>query len=255
MDIIGKCNKIKYIMATVITINAEKGGVGKSTLAANLSVCLSEKKKKVLLIDLDGQTTVTKGFGVEGKTVFDALENGVIETQKTEFCVDVLAGDGGVFLQAAAQSVDCLDGIFSQIRDMYDYIVLDTAPSLTPLNISAYCNSDYILVPALYELGALDGVRGVEDNIKNVKENFDCQAELLGISLQRYNSRRNIHKIINQLFRDEFKDEILNTIIPECTAVSESYLMRQPVVVYSPKCKASEAYRNLTKEIVKRIKK
>lgn len=242
-------------MAIVITINAEKGGVGKSTLAANLSVCLHQAKKKVLLIDLDGQTTVTKGFGVEGKTVFDALETGKVEVQKSSFGVDILAGDGGVFLQSAAQSVECLNDIFNQVKEKYDFIVIDTAPSLTPLNISAYCNSDYILVPALYELGALDGVRGVEDNLKNVKENFNCHAQMLGVSLQRFNSRRNIHKIINQLFRDEFKDEILKAIIPECTAVSESYLMRQPVVIYSPKCKASEAYQTLTKEIIQIIRK
>lgn len=241
-------------MAKVITVHSEKGGVGKSTLVFNLSVCLG-KSKKVCVIDLDGQSSVTKGFGVETEnTIYDALSTGKVTPISTDYGVDVVAGDGGVFLQKEAQQTDCLNDIFATLRESYDYILVDTAPSLTPLNISAYCNSDYILVAALYEIGALDGVRGVQDNLKGLRDNFGCKAELLGVSLQRYNSRRNIHKILSKLYSNEFGDKLLKVIVPECIAVSESYLVQEPVIAYSPKCKATEAYMQLTKELLKRMK-
>lgn len=241
-------------MAKVITVHSEKGGVGKSTLVFNLSACLG-KNHKVCVVDLDGQSSVTKGFGVETEeTIYNILSTGNVTPVSTNYNVDIIAGDGGVFLQKEAQQVDCLNDIFATLRENYDYILVDTAPSLTPLNISAYCNSDYILVAALYEIGALDGVRGVQDNLKGLHDNFGCKAEMIGVSLQRFNARRNIHKILSKLYSNEFGNKLMKVIIPECTAVSESYLVQEPVITYSPKCKATDAYLQLTKELLKRIK-
>lgn len=242
-------------MAKVITVHSEKGGVGKSSLAVNLAACFASQKRKVVVIDLDGERSATKGFGVNAdKTIYDALSTGEVFPTPSEFSVDLVAGDSGVFLQPEAQKIDCLKKVIGKLRDLYDFIVIDTAPSLTPINISAYCESDYLLVASLYEVGALDGVRGVQDNLAQLRENFGCHAELLGVSLQRYNSRRNIHKVLFKLYKDEFDDSLFKTIIPECTAVSESFLVQEPVITYSPKCKATEAYFALTKEIIKRMK-
>ncbi len=250
-------------MARIIAITNQKGGVGKTTTAVNLSACLALKKKKVLLVDCDPQGNATSGFGIDkfdlAQTVYDVLISGV-EVRKaivpTEYNVDVLPANidlagAEIELVTAISRESQLKNALGQVKDEYDFIIIDCPPSLGLLTLNSLAASDSVLMPIQCEFYALEGVSQLLNTVRLIKKNLNPALEIEGVLLTMYDSRTKLAEQVADEVRENFKSMVYSVMIPRAVRLSEAPSYGQPITSYDKKSKGAECYKKLAKEVIR----
>lgn len=251
-------------MGKVIAIVNQKGGVGKTTTAVNLTAALGLQGKKVLIIDADPQGNTTSGFGINKRDValstYDLLIGDTrAETAKrsTTFKnVDIvpanmdLAG-AEVELIGVENRQDKLKFAIALCRDSYDYIIIDCPPSLSLITVNALTASDTLLVPVQCEYYAMEGLSQLLSSVRQVKRLYNQGLELEGVLLTMYDSRLNLtHQVVEEL-KKFFADKLYKTTIPRAVRLSEAPSYGVPIQYYDKHSKGAKAYDELARELIK----
>lgn len=255
--------KMEAFMAKIIALTNQKGGVGKTTTAVNLSAALTGMGKKVLLCDFDPQGNATSGLGIEPmelkKTVYEVLTS---DTPAYEVIVrtkwaDVLGSN--VNLAGAEIDLISMDNreyrlreILNLIRDDYDYIIIDCPPSLGILTINCLCASDSFIVPLQCEYYALEGLSQLINTVKVIQKRFNPDIRLEGIVLTMFDGRTNLSTQVVDEVKTHFTKSVYRTVIPRNVRLSEAPSHGQPINEYDQFSKGSSAYQELAQEFLKR---
>lgn len=249
----------------VIAIINQKGGVGKSTTAINLSAALGEMGKQVLLIDLDPQGNSSSGLGVEKnrvcRCIYDALLNDIPLTDiiipDVSKGLDVvpatinLAGAEVELVSEMARENRLKDAI-GPMRGRYDYIFIDCPPSLGLLTINALVAADKLLIPIQCEFYALEGVTKLLDSMKRVKSRLNPSLDIYGVLLTMSDNRTTLSRQVSDEVRRFFGKIVFETSIPRTVKLSEAPSFGQPITQYDPTGKGAQSYIDLAKEVISR---
>ena len=250
-------------MGRIIAIANQKGGVGKTTTAINLSACLAEKGKKVLSIDMDPQGNMTSGLGVSKdeveKTVYDLIigeaEIEDIICREVSENLDILPTN--IDLSAAEIELIGIDDKeyilkkeVEKIRDNYDFIIIDCPPSLSMLTINAMTTADSVLVPIQCEYYALEGLSQLIHTIELVKERLNPVLSIEGVVFTMYDARTNLSLQVVENVKDNLNQNIYKTIIPRNIRLAEAPSYGMPINQYDSKSAGAESYRLLADEVI-----
>lgn len=252
-------------MGKVISIVNQKGGVGKTTTAVNLSSAVGIEGKKVLLVDADPQGNTTSGYGINKKKValtsYDLLIGKATADKaamKTEYKnVDIVPAS----IDLAAAEVDLIEIdrreaqlkiALSTVRDRYDYIFIDCPPSLGLITVNALNASDTVLVPIQCEYFALEGLSQLMASVRQVKRLYNPTLELEGIVLTMFDGRLNLtHQVVAEI-KKYFANKLYKTAIPRAVRLSEAPSYGMPIQYYDKRSKGADAYNDLAKEFLKK---
>lgn len=252
-------------MGRVISLSNQKGGVAKTTTTVNLAAFLADKGKKVLIIDIDPQANAGFGVGVNAEesanTIYEVLigqcsaEDAVF---KTEFPgLDIIPSN--IHLSGAQVDMMDLDNkefrmreALKNIRNYYDYILIDCPPSLGILTLNALIAADSVMIPLQCEYYALEGLSQLLQIIAMVQENLNTALEIEGVVLTMYDSRTKLAQHVVNDVREYFKDKVYNSIIPRNVKLSEAPSFGKPIGIYDRNCPGSEAYEALANEVLSR---
>ena len=249
-------------MSRVIVIANQKGGVGKTTTAVNLSACLAASGVKTLLIDLDPQGNATSGIGLDKAelehTLYDVLindvpmANAIYETQVENLHIvpsnKHLAG-AEVELVGLPRRERRLRETIQPIRDRYDYIIVDSPPSLSLLTVNGLAASDSVLIPLQCEYYALEGLSELLQTVILVRDNVNSELKLHGVLLTMF-QRTNLSKQVIEDVRAHLGDKVYKTVIPRNVTLGEAPSFGKPIIHYDAKCAGATAYIALTKEVL-----
>ena len=252
-------------MSRTIAIANQKGGVGKSTTAINLSACLAEAGQRVLTIDMDPQGNTTSGLGIDKDeqevTVYELLI-GVCDLDdcllKTDFDnLSIIPSD--VNLAGAEIELIGLDNKeyilkeqIDKIRDNYDYIIIDCPPSLSMLTINAMTTANTVLVPIQCEYYALEGLSQLMHTIDLVQQRLNPDLEIEGIVFTMYDARTNLSLQVVENVKNNLQQSIYKTIIPRNVRLAEAPSHGLPINIYDSKSAGAESYRLLAEEVIHR---
>ncbi|MBN1891565.1 MAG: ParA family protein [Clostridiales bacterium] len=255
-------------MAYVISVVNQKGGVGKTTTAINLSAYLALKNKKVLLIDLDPQGNATSGYGFNkaelDSSVYDILVNEaeiseVIQTtnrKNIEMCpTNINLAGAEVELVSAMSRETILKRALEPVRDKYDFVLIDCPPSLGILTINALAASSGVLVPIQGEYYALEGLTQLIDTINLVKRHLNPKIGIFGVVLTMYDRRTQLTRQVTEEVSKYFGDKVFQTVIPRNIRLAEAPSFGQTIAEYDPKSKGGMSYAALAAEVIKRAKR
>lgn len=251
--------------AKVIAIINQKGGVGKSTTAVNLSASLGEQGKKVLLVDLDPQGNTTSGYGIEKEELENDVYNALLEdypiedlvldtVEKNVFVIPStiqLAG-AEIELVSAMARESVLKTALDRIKNDFDYVFIDCPPSLGLLTINALVAADSLLIPIQCEYYALEGVTKLLESMKMVKNRLNPNLYVFGVVMTMYDTRTALSKQVVDEVNKYFGKTVFKTIIPRNVKLSEAPSHGLPVIMYARVSKGSLAYSNLAREVVRR---
>jgi len=254
-------------MGKVIAIANQKGGVGKTTTAVNLSACLGKKGKKTLLIDIDPQGNTTSGLGVDPRTVersvYDCIINDTPMSEviiKTEFdnlwiCpANINLAGAELELVPKPNREYVLKEAISEIKDDFDFIFIDCPPSLGLITLNSFAATDSVLVPIQCEYYALEGLSQLTNTIKMVKKALNPEIVLEGILLTMFDARTNLSIQVVDEVKKFFHDKVFATIIPRNVRLSEAPSFGQPIIEYDRNSRGAECYTDLAAEVIKRNK-
>ena len=250
-------------MSRIIAIANQKGGVGKTTTAINLSSCLAEAGKKVLTIDLDPQGNMTSGLGVDK----NELENTVYELMLDECSIKESMADtvvegmkiipsnvnlagAEIELLGINEKEYILKNAVDYIRDDYDFIIIDCPPSLNMLTINAMTTADSVLVPIQCEYYALEGLSQLMHTIELVQDRLNPKLEMEGVVFTMYDARTNLSLQVVENVKDNLNQNIYKTIIPRNVRLAEAPSYGLPINLYDPKSKGTESYMLLAEEVI-----
>lgn len=250
-------------MGRIIAIVNQKGGVGKTTTAVNLTAALTEQGQKVLLCDFDPQANATSGLGLDkrrlGKTVYDLLINSAEAKSalvQTKFGT-VLPSTGdlagaGVELVNARDWEHQLRRALEPLRQTYDYIFIDCPPSLELLTINGLGAADGILIPVQCEYYALEGLSDLMATLRAVKRRVNPGLDIFGVVLTMYDGRTNFSAQVAQEVRRHFPGKVYNTMIPRNVRLAEAPSHGLPVTAYDRTSRGAVAYSQLAEEILRK---
>jgi len=246
-----------------LAIVNQKGGVGKSTTAVNLGACLAEAGRRVLLVDVDPQGNATSGVGIEKRQLEGCMYDVLIEGRDIEEVILPTEVSGlevaPATLELAGAEIELvsamsreyrLKGSLDRVKDKYDYILIDAPPSLGLLTINALSAATAALVPIQCEYYALEGVSQLMSTVNLVKEHLNPNLEIAGVLMTMYDARTNLSQQVVEEVRRFFGEKVFTTIIPRNVRLSEAPSHGQPIILYDPQCRGSQAYRDLAREVM-----
>ena len=252
-------------MGRIIAIANQKGGVGKTTTAINLSSCLADKGQKVLAIDMDPQGNMTSGLGVDKDEVEATIYDLIIGEAEVE---EVIQKDVMDNLDVIPTNIDLsaaeieLMGIedkeyivrnsVHKIRDNYDFIIIDCPPSLSMLTINAMTTADSVLVPIQCEYYALEGLSQLIHTVQLVKDRLNPVLEIEGVVFTMYDARTNLSLQVVENVKDNLQQNIYKTIIPRNIRLAEAPSYGMPINKYDPKSAGADSYMRLADEVIHR---
>ena len=258
-------------MGKVIALVNQKGGVGKTTTSINLSASLAKLGKKVLLIDLDPQGNTTTGVGINKgeieKSIYDALIDKcsiletIVKTKYKNFYVIPstinLAGLGNELYDKARtekgfKKGEQLKNKIQDLKDNFDYIILDCPPSLDIITTNALTAANSVIIPVQCEFFALEGITQLLKTIMIAQKTLNPSLDIEGVLLTMLDSRTNLGFEVVEDIRSFFKEKVYNTIIPRLVKLTEAPSHGEPIIEYEPNSRGSEAYINLAKEVIER---
>ena len=263
-DIIMKCPKERSTkMGRIIAIANQKGGVGKTTTAINLSASLASLGKKVLAIDMDPQGNMSSGLGVDKneveKTVYDLIIGniGIEECIYEEVIENLDVLPSNIDLSAAEIELIGVDNKeyilrdeVNKVKEKYDFIIIDCPPALSMLTINAMATSDSVLVPIQCEYYALEGLSQLIHTIELVQERLNPELEIEGVVFTMYDARTNLSLQVVENVKDNLNQNIYKTIIPRNVRLAEAPSYGMPINLYDPKSKGTESYLLLAEEVI-----
>ncbi|WP_035269910.1 ParA family protein [Desulfitibacter alkalitolerans] len=250
-------------MGVIYAIANQKGGVAKTTTAVNLSACLAEANKKVLLIDIDPQGNASSGLGVDRyairQCIYDVLVNEVPIHEvilKTDISgLDILPAT----IQLAGAEIELANSVSREIRlksslknikEQYDYIFIDCPPSLGLLTLNALTAADGVIIPIQCEYYALEGLGQLMNTINLIQKHLNTQLEISGIVLTMFDARTNLSIQVVDEVKEHFKGKVFSTIIPRNVRLSEAPSHGQPITRYDIKSKGAQVYIDLAREVI-----
>lgn len=249
----------------IFAIANQKGGVGKSTTAVNLSACLAQSGYKVLLIDIDPQGNATSGVGLDKIERRYCIYNALVEdkslgeiVERTDiehlFAIPATLQLAGAEIELVSSiSRECrLKKAIEPIREKFDYIIIDCPPSLGLLTINALTAADEIIIPIQCEYYALEGLSKLLESIRLVKTHLNHDLEIAGVLMTMHDIRTKLSQQVVDEVVKFFQDKVYNTIIPRTVRLSEAPSYGQPITVYDATSKGAEAYKNFAKEVMQR---
>ncbi len=252
-------------MGKIIAIANQKGGVGKTTTSINLSSALASIGKRVLLIDADPQANATSGLGIEPKdmssTIYECLvDDYPMGSAAVATCVEglMLVGSRIDLVGAELELVDkeqrerVLRNAIKDIKDDYDFIIIDCSPSLGLITVNALTAADSVIIPVQAEYFALEGISKLLNTIRIIKGKLNAGLRIEGFLLTMYDARLRLANEIFEELKGHFGNMVFNTVIPRNIRISEAPSHGLPVIQYDPTCRGATSHIQLAQEIVSR---
>lgn len=251
-------------MGKVISIANQKGGVGKTTTSVNISTILAKKGKKVLLIDTDPQGNATSGLGIEKNfenSVYDVIigdikvEDAILETEIKNLKVcpsNINLAGAEVELVSMISREYRLKEKLEEVKEKFDYIIIDCPPSLGLITLNAFTSSNSVLIPVQCEYYALEGLGQLINTIELVKKHLNKELEIEGAVLTMYDARTNLSNQVVKEVKNYFGEKVYKTVIPRNVRLSEAPSFGMPITIYDPRSKGAKCYDKLVKEIIKK---
>ncbi|MBE9516535.1 MAG: ParA family protein [Proteobacteria bacterium] len=251
-------------MAKVIAITNQKGGVGKTTTSINLAASLVKTQRRVLLIDIDPQGNATMGSGVSKDKVETSIYDVLIGTGTLEQATLKVAGEYDLIAsnaQLSGAEIELIDldrrekrlrRAIDDVRNDYDYILIDCPPSLNLLTVNALVAAEAVMIPMQCEYYALEGLTALLNTIKKVRAKLNPQLQIAGLLRTMFDPRNNLANEVSAQLRSHFGDKLYRTIIPRNIRLAEAPSFGKPVISYDLHSKGAEAYLALAGEILRR---
>ena len=250
-------------MGKIVSVANQKGGVGKTTTAVNLSTLLAKKGKKILLIDTDPQGNATSGLGIEKNVELSTYDLLITEAKAKDVIQDTpiknldispsninLAG-AEVQLVSMMSREQRMKEKLEEVKDEYDYIIIDCPPSLGLITLNAFTASDSVLIPVQCEYFALEGLGQLLNTVELVRKHLNKNLYIEGALLTMYDIRTNLANQVVREVKKFFQNKVYKTVIPRNVRVSEAPSYGMPISVYDPKSKGARSYEKFTREFLK----
>jgi chromosome partitioning protein len=255
--------KVGDVVSKIIAVANQKGGVGKTTTSVNLGACLAYIGKRVLLVDIDPQGNATSGVGIEkadvDQCIYDVLVDDVeaknvikptaIENLYTLPATIQLAGAEIELVPTISREVR-LKRALEEIKEQFDYIIIDCPPSLGLLTLNALTAADSVLIPVQCEYYALEGLSQLLNTVRLVQKHLNHDLKIEGVLLTMLDARTNLGLQVIEEIKKYFQDKVYKTIIPRNVRLSEAPSHGEPIIKYDPKSRGAEVYLDLAKEVV-----
>ena len=250
-------------MGKIIAVTNQKGGVGKTTTAVNLSACLAELGKKTLLVDADPQGNASSGAGAQTGEIslYEVLlglataEKGVVVTDTPNMSVlpsDIRLAGAEVEMVGMDRREYRMRAALRSLSDQYDYVIVDCPPSLGLLTVNALTAAASVLIPIQCEYYALEGVRSLMDTVSRVKRGLNPALEVEGVLLTMFDGRTNLSLQVVAQVKKHFKSKVFATTVPRNVRLGEAPSHALPINRYDPRSTGAEAYRSLAREVLAR---
>lgn len=254
-------------MARIISVANQKGGVGKTTTTVNLGACLAFEGKKVLLVDIDAQGNATSGVGIRKPDVVKDIYDVLVNEEPIEKAILPSSREGldivPATIQLAGAEIELtsmmaresrLKSALEEVRDRYDFILIDCPPSLGHLTINSFTASDSILIPVQCEYYALEGLSQLLNTVRLVQKHFNPGLKIEGVLLTMFDARTNLGAEVVEEVRRYFQENVYDTIIPRNVRLSEAPSHGLSIIDYDPSSRGAQVYLALAKEVLAREK-